>query len=252
MNIQVIIPAHLNSIRLKRKVLININGLPMIEHVRRRVLLSKSIDKVHIATGDIEIKNIVENYGGDTIFTKKNHINGTSRISEAVDKINCTHVILVQGDEPLLIPPYIDIFVEGMKKSKEEKMWNAVSRFEKRFVDETSIVKCFLDINDNIIVCFRTIPSNSKTSIFKNSLFKIQGLIGYEKNFLKKLVSMNETPFEKAESIEQMRAIEYGNKIKAIFLPKSFSSVNNLSELKKVKQILNEDLDQIKFLKKIK
>ena len=63
---------------------------------------------------------------------------------------------------------------------------------------------------------------------------------------------MNETPFEKAESIEQMRAIEYGNKIKAIFLPKSFSSVNNLPELKKVKQILNEDLDQIKFLKKIK
>ena len=252
MNIQVIIPAHLNSIRLKRKVLIDINGLPMIEHVRRRVLLSKSINKVHVATGDIEIKNIVENYGGDTIFTKKNHINGTSRISEAVDKINCTHVILVQGDEPLLIPRYIDLFVEGMKKSKEEKMWNAVSRFKKRFVDETSIVKCFLDRNDNIIICFRTIPSNSKTSIFKNSLFKIQGLIGYEKNFLKKLVSMNETPFEKAESIEQMRAIEYGNKIKAIFLPKSFSSVNNLPELKKVKQILNEDLDQIKILKKIK
>ena len=71
MNIQVIIPAHLNSIRLKRKVLIDINGLPMIEHVRRRVLLSKSINKVHVATGDIEIKNIVENYGGDTIFTKK-------------------------------------------------------------------------------------------------------------------------------------------------------------------------------------
>ena len=54
MNIQVIIPAHLNSIRLKRKVLIDINGLPMIEHVRRRVLLSKSINKVHVATGDIE------------------------------------------------------------------------------------------------------------------------------------------------------------------------------------------------------
>tara|TARA_B100001175_G_scaffold379_1_gene325 strand:+ start:2963 stop:3721 length:759 start_codon:yes stop_codon:yes gene_type:complete len=252
MNIQVIIPAHLNSLRLKRKVLIDINGLPMIEHVRRRVLLSKSIDKVYIATGDIEIKNIVMNYGGDIIFTKKNHINGTSRISEAVDKINCTHVILVQGDEPLLIPNYVDMFVEGMKKSKDEKMWNAVSRLDKRLIDEPSIVKCFLDINDNIITCFRASPFNSKSTFFKNSLYKIQGLIGYKKNFLKKIVLMKQRPFEKSESIEQMRAIEYGNKIKAIFLPKSFSSVNNLSELKKVKQILKDDLNQIKFLKKIK
>ena len=252
MNIQVIIPAHLNSLRLKRKVLIDINGLPMIEHVRRRVLLSKSIDKVYIATGDIEIKNIVMNYGGDVIFTKKRHLNGTSRISEAVDKINCTHVILVQGDEPLLIPNYVDMFVEGMKKSKEEKMWNAISRFDKKFIDELSIVKCFLDINDNIIVCFRINPFNSKSSVFKNSLYKIEGLIGYEKNFLKEIVSIKQAPFEKSESIEQMRAIEYGNKITAIFLPKSFSSVNNFSELKKVKQILNQDLDQIKILKKIK
>jgi len=218
MNIQVIIPAHLNSLRLKRKVLIDINGLPMIEHVRRRVLLSKNIDKVYIATGDIEIKNIVMNYGGDIIFTKNNHINGTSRISEAVDKINCTHVILVQGDEPLLIPNYVDMFVEGMKKSKGEKMWNAVSRLDKRLVDEASIVKCFLDVNDNIITCFRANPFNSKSILFQNSLYKIQGLIGYKKNFLKKIVLMKQRPFEKSESIEQMRAIEYGNKIKAIFL----------------------------------
>ena len=252
MNIQVIIPAHLNSIRLKRKVLIDIDGLPMIEHVRRRVLLSKSIDKVYIATGDIEIKNIVMNYGGDVIFTKKKHVNGTSRISEVVNQIDCTHVILVQGDEPLLIPNYVDIFVEGMKKYKEEKMWNAVSRFDKKFIDEPSIVKCFLDINDNIIICFRTNPFNSKSSVFINSLYKIQGLIGYEKNFLKEIVLMRQTPFEKSESIEQMRAIEYGNKIKAIFLPKSFSSVNNFSELKDVKQILKENKLQKEILKKIK
>ena len=111
MNLKVIIPCHLNSIRLEQKVLINIHGLPMVEHVRRRALLSKKVDNVYVATGDNEIKNIIQSYGGKVLFTKNNHINGTSRVSEAVDLVDCSHVILIQGDEPLLVPNYIDIFI---------------------------------------------------------------------------------------------------------------------------------------------
>ena len=86
MLIKVIIPCHLDSLRLKRKVLINIEGLPMIEHVRRRVLLAEEIGEVLIATGDSEIKDIVESYGGKVVFTNNIHQNGTSRVFEAISK----------------------------------------------------------------------------------------------------------------------------------------------------------------------
>ena len=102
MKIKVVIPCNLDSLRLRRKILIDIHGLPMIEHVRRRVLLAKRVDKVIIATCDKEIKNEIEKFGGNVIFTKKIHVNGTSRVNEAISKLDCTHVILIQGDEPLL------------------------------------------------------------------------------------------------------------------------------------------------------
>ena len=252
MDITIIIPAHLASLRLGRKILIDINGLPMIEHVRRRALLSKSIKDVYVATGDNEIKSLIESYGGKVITTKKNHRNGTYRVAEAISKINCTHVILIQGDEPLLIPDYIDIFVHQMMKFKTEKMWNGITRFEKmNNVDEHSLVKCFIDVNNHIISCFRKTPVFSEFSKFKNILFKIQGLIAYEANFLRELVNLNETTFSKLESIEQMKSIEYGHKIKAIELPKNFPSVNTHDELKRVKKILNNNLVQKKIFNKL-
>ena len=252
MNIIIIIPAHLASVRLGRKILIDINGLPMIEHVRRRALLSKSVKDVYIATGDNEIKNIIEFHGGKVITTKKNHRNGTCRVAEAISDIDCTHVILVQGDEPLLIPDYIDVFANKMIKTKSEKMWNGITKFEEMsIVEEHSLVKCFIDFNNHIISCFRKTPVFSDLLNFKNTLFKIQGLIAYENNFLKELVNLNETPFSKWESIEQMKAIEYGYKIKAIELPENFPSVNTKNELAIVKEILNNNLEQNKIFKTI-
>tara|TARA_B100001175_G_scaffold315617_1_gene327573 strand:- start:16932 stop:17696 length:765 start_codon:yes stop_codon:yes gene_type:complete len=245
MEIKIVIPVHLASRRLERKALIDIEGLPMIEHVRRRAMLSKGISDVYIATGDKEIKNITEKYGGKVILTKQNHQNGTSRVAEAISNIDCSHVLLVQGDEPLLIPHYIDLFIEGIKKSNTDKMWNAITRFkEMNFVHEHSLVKCFLDINNHIISCFREVPVSSQVLKFKKILFKMHGLIAYEKNFLEELVSLKETKYSKLESIEQMKAIEYGFKIKTVELPEDFPSVNTESELEIVKNILANNLNQ--------
>ena len=252
MDIIAVIPAHLASLRLGRKILIDINGLPMIEHVRRRALLSKSIKDVYVATGDKEIKNIVESHGGKVILTKKNHKNGTYRVAEAISNVSCSHVILIQGDEPLLIPDYIDVFVNQMIKSKTNKMWNAVTNIvDIDSYKEPSIVKCFLDVNKHIIICFRKTPVFSDNSKFTKTLLKIQGLMAYEVSFLNKLISLKETNFSKFESIEQMKAIEHGYKIKSIKLPSSFPSVNTESELEIVKSFLDNDIKQKELLKKI-
>ena len=252
MNIKVIIPCHLASIRLKEKVLIDIHGLPMIEHVRRRVLLSKNVDEVFIATNDLSIKNLIEDFDGKVIQTKKNHQTGTSRVSEAISNIKCSHVILVQGDEPLLIPEYLDLFIDKIKESKNEIMWNAISNINNdESFDDTSIVKCILSKNENIISCFRKNPLTNKQHNLADFIYKIQGLIAFEKNFLINLISKDDTPFSKNESIEQMKAIEYGATVKGILIPEPLASVNTKDELKKVKELLINDQIQRKILHQI-
>ena len=104
----VVIPARLNSKRFPNKILFDLKGLPMIEHVRRRALLAKNVEEVYIATCDIEIRDVLEGYGAEVIMTSKNHKNGTTRVAEAVSNINCSNVILIQGDEPLLLPRHLD------------------------------------------------------------------------------------------------------------------------------------------------
>ena len=103
-----IIPAHLASIRFKKKVMYELFGLPMIEHVRRRALDSDVIKNIIVASGDLEILELVKHYGGQVKKTYKDHLNGTSRIAEAVEDIDCTHVIVIQGDEPLIQKEHIN------------------------------------------------------------------------------------------------------------------------------------------------
>ncbi len=101
MKIIAVIPAHMASVRFPRKILFQFHGLPMIEHVRRRALLSKAFDDVFVATCDEEIASVIRSFGGKIIMTANTHNNGTSRVAEAVKDIECSHVVLLQGDEPL-------------------------------------------------------------------------------------------------------------------------------------------------------
>lgn len=254
MDIKVVIPCHLDSLRLKQKVIIDIHGLPMIEHVRRRVLLSKNVEQVFIATNDNSIKDLVESFGGKVIVTKENHNTGTSRVCEAIKNINCSHVVLVQGDEPLLVPEYLDLFINKLKDSQDLLMWNAISKFKKKsYLDDISIVKCYLDQKNHIISCFRKNPLNNIEK-FKSidEIYKIQGLLAYKKDFLIDLMSSADTPIAIRESIEQMKALENGAKIKAILIPEPLASVNTNEELEEVKRILKTDKKQIELLRIIK
>ena len=108
----VVIPARLNSQRFPSKILFDLKGLPMIEHVRRRVLLAEQVEEVYIATCDEEIKTVLGGYGAKVIMTSNQHKNGTTRVAEAVQNINCSEVILVQGDEPLISPLHIDKVID--------------------------------------------------------------------------------------------------------------------------------------------
>ena len=96
----------------------------MIEHVRRRAMMSERLEDVYVATCDEEIAAVVRDYGGKVIMTGDHHRNGTTRVEEAVRNIECSHVILLQGDEPLLLPSFIDTMIDAIASQPDGDAWN--------------------------------------------------------------------------------------------------------------------------------
>jgi 3-deoxy-manno-octulosonate cytidylyltransferase (CMP-KDO synthetase) len=226
-----IIPAHLASERFERKILFPFLGFPMIEHVRRRALLSGKINDVYIATCDNEIAEVVKSYGGNVIMTGDHHINGTTRIAEAAHQIEASHIILLQGDEPLLLPSFVDMMAGAIIEAPECDAWNGTGPiYASEELDRHSFVKCAVNQQDQIMYCFRRSPSYAKFEEQQKYIRKILGIIAYRKAFLEHLVTLPQSQTEFYESIEQMRIIENGYSFQSVTLGESLPSVNEPHE----------------------
>ena len=240
----VVIPARLNSQRFPNKILFDLKGLPMIEHVRRRVLLAEQVEEVYIATCDEEIKTILEGYGAKVIMTSNQHKNGTTRVAEAVQNIDCSEVILVQGDEPLLLPRHLDTLIDTIRKDNQAVAWNATGPIEKEEeLMRHSFVKCAIH-DHRILYCFRKSPSLNTFEYQQQYIRKILGLIAYRKDFLMELTQMEATPIEQIESIEQMRIIDNKFTLKSLLIKGSVTSVNYKKDLKVVSKIIKNSIIQ--------
>lgn len=251
--IAVIIPARLKSKRYPRKVLENFFGLPMLEHVRRRVLLCPGVDEVVVATCDREIVACVREFGGKTILTSDSHPTGTDRIAEACAAIDCTHIVDVQGDELLLEPEHLALIIKAIKSDPEVSFWNATSPLEDLGeLDRHSVVKCVLSNQNRILFCFRRLPCYGKPGIDATSpIRRIMGLSAFRKPFLRQISKTRPTPFELCESIEQSRILESGFELRSVALDRGYPSVNEPAEAKLVVKILKTDLRQKRILAKI-
>ena len=252
MRIVGVIPAHMASVRFPNKILFNIDGLPMIEHVRRRALLSKELDDVLVATCDVEIANAVESYGGKVIMTSNDHKNGTSRVAEVLQNYDCSHVLLLQGDEPLLLPKHIDSMINSIKKNPKKDAWNATGSINTEDeLDLHSFVKCAIMRNNKIMHCFRKTPYFSDIKIQQRFVRKILGIIAYRKDFLIKLNQLQESEIESAEFIEQMRIIESGYDLYSVPVDPSLPSINEPHEADIVLDYLENNSEQNTLLKQI-
>lgn len=248
-----IIPARMGSIRLPGKPLIEIEGLPMVEHVRRRALLCRGFSEVVVATCDEEISEVIQSFGGEVLMTSNKHQVATERIIEAIEKIDCTHVVNVQGDEILVLPVDLEKMVHAIQEAPENHVWNAVAHIEKKEeLKDPAIVKCVLSQKGDLLYCSRDF---SYLPLSVQNRFEpvrwIIGLLAYSRQGLKIFQKLVKTPLEEMESIEQMRFLENGIPIFSVSFTKAYPGINELREADYVKKHLREDPLQREVLKRI-
>ena len=246
--IAAVIPARLASTRFPGKPLIDIEGLPMIEHVRRRAALCEGFSDVVVATCDQEIASVVEKNGGRVVMTSQDHPAATDRVAEAATGLDCTHVVNVQGDEVLVLPEDLSRLVQAIQDHPEISAWNAVAAIgHQSMLDDESIVKCEVSGEGRILSCTRKTTGNSYEDS-QASVRQLLGILAYRTDFLQKYGALERTPTELAERIDQCRIIEHGEHLQSVEFSKGYISINESREVSQVQACLKEDSAQQQVL----
>lgn len=247
-----LIPAHLESIRLKKKVLLDILGIPMIEHVRRRALNAGVVKKIIVASGDEEVLKVVSSYGGEIIKTYEKHENGTSRIAEAIENIDCSHVVIIQGDEPLIQKEHLENMTKSINKNPFFDSWNSTSDLlSEEELYNPNIVKAALNSDGKILYLFRKSPSIANAKSQFNYIKKIQGLIAFRKDVLLNLTTRPISYCEEFESIEQLKIINYNFNLYSVSQPNQVPSINTKEDLNDFYRYIKSNEKQFQITREI-
>ena len=248
-----IIPARMGSLRFPGKPLAKILGKSMIEHVYIRASMSEILDDVFIATPDGEIRREVERFGGKVIMTSPKHERASDRVAEAAEEIgDCNIVINLQGDEPLIHPEMINSAVEPLIKSKKVVCSNLVKRIEteSEYVDPNTI-KVVADRHMNALYFSREpIPTKRVLGFNNIPIYKQVCVIPFRKDFLLEYSHMEPTPLEQAESIDMLRILEHGYKVKLVESKYDTQAVDTKEDLRKVESLMKTDKLYLSYTKK--
>jgi len=203
MKIVGLIPSRLESVRLPGKALLDICGIPMVIHTYKRALFSKTIDEVYICTDSIEIAKVCEKYNAPFIMTSSKHKNGTERIAEASMQFsNIKYFVDIQGDEPLISPSHIDNVIDFHDKSNYDIVLPHILTND---AITEHIVKV-IDSDGKVIYLTR---ANCPYPFRGNQILKKHlSIISFTPEALLMYADLKESPLEKVEGVELLRAIE--------------------------------------------
>ena len=238
MKILCVIPARYASTRLPGKPLKDVAGKPMICRVYDRASQAKTLSGIVVATDDERILRAVENHGGRAMMTAKDHPTGTDRLAEVAEAYPSVDLIInVQGDEPLIEPSLIDELGRAFDGDAELQMATVMTPMEDEAEQKNpNNVKVVTDKNGCALYFSRSLlpyPRNDAgTPVYKHI-----GIYAYRRDFLLAYAKMEPTPLERAESLEQLRALENGYKIKCIRTDARFVGVDTPEDLAKVNEI---------------
>ena len=247
-----IIPARWSSTRFPGKPLHIIAGKPLLQRVFERCRQAKNLDSVIVATDDMRIAEAAFKWGAEVALTSSKHGSGTDRVAEVARKAKqFAFVINIQGDEPLVDPRLIDKLVQELRSDRTFAIITAAHPFED---PEDALsphqVKVVLDLHGNALYFSRTPIPDSRSNGPKaggdaqgrksrRSLFlRHQGIYGFRRPMLLQFVKWKPTPLERAESLEQLRALENGVKVHVLITAKGSPGIDTLADAEALEQKL--------------
>lgn len=237
MKILCVIPARYSSTRLPGKPLADIAGKPMIQRVYERAALATKPTEVLVATDHEAVFKAVENFNGHAMMTAADHATGTDRLAEVARKYTDIDVIInVQGDEPLIEPSIIDELAEAFATEPDLNMATIMTPIQEEEKNNPNNVKVVTDLKGYALYFSRSLMPYPRND-HQVPVYKHIGIYAYRREFLLNYAAMQPTPLESTESLEQLRALENGYKIKVLKTNFSFVGVDTEEDLVKVNEI---------------
>lgn len=232
-----VIPARYGSTRLEGKPLVDIIGKPMIQHVYENVTRSSILDDVIVATDDSKIKKVVEGFGGKAVLTSPDYTTGTDRVAEVARNLDVQVVVNIQGDEPFINPEMINEVAEPLLRDKNILMGTLMHKIKnEEDLSNPNVVKVVTDKSGFALYFSRSLIPYPRRSEGHRA-FEHIGIYCYQKDFLLKFAELKPTPLETSESLEQLRALENGYRIKVVLTKQKYIalSVDTPEDLEKAR-----------------
>ena len=237
-----LLPARWGSTRFPGKPLHLIAGKPLIQRVWECCQSAKTLSEILVATDDERIATAVEAFGGKAVMTSPDHPTGTDRLAEAIQAIpQATHILNIQGDEPLIDPALIDELAQALIDDPTLHMVTAANPLDPAdpAVSDPNVVKVVLKQNGHALYF-----SRSPLPFFRNPVpglhvLRHKGIYGYRRDFLETFVTWPPSPLEQAESLEQLRALENGANIRVLITNDTSPGVDTPEQALAVERLLN-------------
>lgn len=217
----------------------------MIEHVYRRASAARSIARVIVATDDRRIADAVHRFGGDAVMTSAAHQSGTDRLAEVAARLACDLVVNVQGDEPLLEPEMIDEAVAPFGANPALMMSTLRRRIDDPSdVQDPNVTKLVVDLDGFALYFSRAPIPCTRAGSPPAVAWRHVGLYVYRRQCLLRLATLPQTALERAEALEQLRAIEHGIRIKAVETAFDSIGVDTPDDLERVRRLMPATVQQ--------
>lgn len=234
------IPARWASTRFPGKSLHPLAGKPLIQHVWERCRQCEEVDRVIVATDDRRIEAVARDFGAEVCLTRTDHPTGSDRIAEAAALYEeCSHVINVQGDEPLIEPGLVDTLARRIRDDAALPMVTAASPLsDQAAIDNPNIVKVVLNKRREALYFSRSVIPRGRNRHPGSPWYRHQGIYGYSKAFLLQYVRWEPTPLELTEQLEQLRALENGATIAVVLTEDDAIGVDTPEQALEVEKLM--------------
>jgi 3-deoxy-manno-octulosonate cytidylyltransferase (CMP-KDO synthetase) len=225
----VVIPARFGSTRFPAKILASATGRPLVQHVVDQVLKCRRVRQVLVATDDKRIVEALRPFGTTTVMTSPAHQSGTDRIAEVAKSLSDPIVVNVQGDEPEIEPQVVDGLIGLLAEKPSAAMATAVTRFPPgQDVANPNLVKCVVSLEGRAMYFSRSpIPYQREPHSAEAAAYYLHlGIYAYRREFLLEFASWAQTPLEKTEKLEQLRALELGQQIRVLVVERATHGID--------------------------